>query len=217
MFDDWLRHLKDRWLAPLALLLGPRISPNAVTVAGALVGLFCAYLASRGAMMPAFAAWIANRLLDAIDGLQARVHGRQTDFGGYLDIMLDHVVYAAIPIGLLMAHPTPAFGIVTALLLGTYFVNGASWMYLAAILERIGAGARASGELTTITMPPALVAGAETIVFFSLFFLLPQYQVQLFSLMALLVAVNIVQRLFWAYRALPTPVRSPAPFADESV
>jgi phosphatidylglycerophosphate synthase len=205
MFDDWLRHLKDRWMTPLALLIGPSVSPNAFTVAAALVGLFCAYLASRDAMLPAFIAWVINRLLDAIDGLQARVHGRQSDFGGYLDIMLDHIVYAAIPIGLLVAHPTPTFGIVTALLLGVCFVNGASWMYLAAILERIGAGARASGELTTITMPPALVAGAETIVFFSLFFLLPQYQVPLFSTMALLVAVNIVQRLIWAHRALPVP------------
>lgn len=202
MFDDWLRHLKDRLLTPLAILLGPRISPNAVTIAAALVGLFCAYLASRGAMIPAFVAWVVNRLLDAIDGLQARVHGRQSDFGGYLDIMLDHVIYAAIPIGLLLANPTPTFGIVTALLLGVYFINGASWMYLAAILERIGKGARASGELTTITMPPALVAGAETIVFFSLFFLLPQYQLQLFSVMVLLVAANIVQRLFWAHKTL---------------
>ncbi|MEP6780656.1 MAG: CDP-alcohol phosphatidyltransferase family protein [Gemmatimonadaceae bacterium] len=203
MFDDWLRHLKDRWLTPLALLLGPRISPNAVTIAAALVGLFCAYLASRGAMMPAFVAWVVNRLLDAIDGLQARVHGRQSDFGGYLDIMLDHVVYAAIPISLLVSHPTPTLGLITAVLLGSYFVNTASWMYLAAILERIGAGARARGELTTITMPPGIVAGAETIVFFSLFFLLPQYLDQLFSAMALLVAANVVQRLVWAHRALP--------------
>ncbi|MEP6834283.1 MAG: CDP-alcohol phosphatidyltransferase family protein [Gemmatimonas sp.] len=205
MFDDWLRHFKDRWMTPLALLIGPRVSPNAVTIIAALVGLYCAYLASQGAMTAAFVTWVVNRLLDAIDGLQARVHGRQSDFGGYLDIMLDHVVYAAIPIGLLISHPTPTFGIVTALLLGAYFVNGASWMYLAAILERIGTGARARGELTTITMPPAIVAGAETIVFFSLFFLLPQYQIQLFSAMAILVAVNIVQRLVWAYRALPVP------------
>lgn len=192
-------------MTPLALLIGPRVSPNAVTIIAALVGLYCAYLASQGAMTAAFVTWVVNRLLDAIDGLQARVHGRQSDFGGYLDIMLDHVVYAAIPIGLLISHPTPTFGIVTALLLGAYFVNGASWMYLAAILERIGTGARARGELTTITMPPAIVAGAETIVFFSLFFLLPQYQIQLFSAMAILVAVNIVQRLVWAYRALPVP------------
>lgn len=35
-----------------------------------------------------------------IDGLVARVSGQQTDFGGYLDILCDFVVYAAIPIGL---------------------------------------------------------------------------------------------------------------------
>ena len=55
-----------------------------------------------------------------------------------------------------------------------------------------------TGELTTVTMPPALVAGFETVVFFALFFLFPQKLVLLFGIMTTMVALNIVQRLLWA-------------------
>ena len=84
----------------------------------------------------------------------------------------------------------------------TFFVNACSGMYLSAVLEKRAAGARATGELTTVTMPPALIAGFETVIFFALFFLFPGRLVMLFGLMSVLVGVNIVQRLVWARRAL---------------
>jgi hypothetical protein len=81
-------------------------------------------------------------------------------------------------------------------------VNAASWMYLAAILERRGAGAAARGELTTITMPRGLVGGTETVVFYALFLALPRTLVPLFILMTALVLVTVMQRLVWAVRRL---------------
>jgi len=75
-------------------------------------------------------------------------------------------------------------------------------MYLSAVLEKRASGARATGELTTVTMPPALVAGFETVVFFALFYLFPSRLPLLFGLMTALVAINVVQRLLWARRVL---------------
>ncbi len=89
-----------------------------------------------------------------------------------------------------------------AALLGSFFVNAASWMYLSAVLERRGAGARARGELTTVTMPPGLIAGAETVVLYTLFLLVPSRLAELFALMAALVYATVVQRLVWAWRHL---------------
>ena len=170
-----------------------------------LLGLVSAGFALRGAYNIALACWVANRLLDGLDGVQSRVHHRQSDFGGYLDIVLDHVVYAAIPLGLLLSAPTVGLGIATAFMLSSFYTNAASWMYLAAILERRGMGASARGELTTITMPRAIIAGTETMVLFTMFFLLPGYLTELFVVMGALVCVNVVQRLVWAYRALAVP------------
>ena len=60
-------------------------------------------------------------------------------------------------------------------------------MYLAAILEQRHEGAAARGESTTVTMPPGLIGGAETVGFYVAFFLWPAYQTWLFQAMAALV------------------------------
>jgi hypothetical protein len=77
-------------------------------------------------------------------------------------------------------------------------------MYLAALLEMRREGAATRGETTTITMPPGIIAGAETVVFYTLFFLLPAHQAALFTLMAVLVLANVALRLYWAARHLPS-------------
>lgn len=202
MFDALLRALKDRLLAPLARRLGPGVAPNAVTALACLAGLACAAAAWRRAYGPALALWAANRVLDGLDGTLARVHGRQTDIGGYLDLLLDFVVYAAVPAGLALGRPTPAALTACVALLGAFYVNAASWMYLAAVLEARAAGAAARGERTTVTMPPGLVAGAETVVFYALFLAFPGHAPGLFALMAALVGLTVGQRVWWARRHL---------------
>ncbi len=206
MFDDVLRALKDRLLEPLARLLGPRVAPDGVTFLACLVGLACGAAAWRREYGAALALWAANRLLDGLDGTLARVHGRQTDFGGYLDILLDFVVYAAVPTGLALGRPTFAALAACVGLVGSFFVNAASWMYLSAVLERRAAGAAARGELTTVTMPPGLIAGTETVLFYALFLALPARLPELFGLMAALVYVTVAQRVWWARRNLDPPV-----------
>ena len=200
MFDDVLRRLKDRLLAPVAHLLGAHVAPNMVTVIAFVVGMAAACAAARSLTGWSVGLWLANRVLDGFDGTQARVHEMQSDFGGYLDILLDFIVYAAIPLALSVANPTLAFA--GAVLQATFFVNAASWMYLAAVLERRQAGAATTGELTTVTMPPGVVAGTETIILFTLMLAWPAARSTLFWTMSALVGVNVVQRLWWARRHL---------------
>jgi phosphatidylglycerophosphate synthase len=166
------------------------------------IGLASAAAVWRGQLGWALALWLANRTIDGLDGTQARVHGRESQFGAYLDIVLDFGVYAAIPIASVAAQPTAPYAVAGMVLLGSFFVNAASWMYLAAILERRSQGVEATGERTTVTMPPAIVAGAETVVFYSLFLLLPAWAPALFWVMGALLLGNVVLRLIWAGRRL---------------
>lgn len=204
MLDPFLRAFKDRLLLPVARAAGPRVSPNAVSVFTLGVGLGAAGALSIGAYGWALVLWIGNRVLDGVDGALARAHGRQTDFGGYLDILLDFVVYAAVPLGLAwgVRESDPGAIFVCAVLQGAFFVNAASWMYLAAVLEKRAQGAAARGEQTSVTMPTGLIEGTETIVFYSLFILFPAYAVPLMGAMAAAVGINVVQRLVWAARKL---------------
>jgi phosphatidylglycerophosphate synthase len=197
MVDKTLREPKELLLSPL--VRGPiaRLSPTAVTILAAIVGLAAAAAAWQGAYAAALLLWIVNRVLDGLDGTIARICGRQSDIGAYLDTVLDHVVYAAIPIGLALAADTPATYPALAFLLASFYVNGASWMYLAALLEKRRAGAAARGELTSVTMPAGLIEGAETILFFTLFLLLPHLVTPLFTLMAILVFFTAAQRTMW--------------------
>src|SRR5262245_28438980 len=100
MLDRHLRAVKDRSLAPVARWLGSGISPVAITWAAFAAGVGSAVAALTGARIVGLSLWIVNRLLDGLDGTHARVHDRVTHFGAYLDIVLDFVVYAAIPIAI---------------------------------------------------------------------------------------------------------------------
>jgi phosphatidylglycerophosphate synthase len=130
------------------------------------------------------------------------VHARVTHLGAYLDIVLDFVVYAAIPVALVVAGRQYDLALAGVFLLASFYINAASWMYLSALLEARGEGAAAHGETTSATIPTGIVAGTETVVFYTLFFLMPSRQAMLFTLMALLVLVNVAVRLHWANRRL---------------
>jgi phosphatidylglycerophosphate synthase len=201
VFDHYLRTLKDRLFAPLARAIGPTVSPNAITWAAFIVGIASAVAALMAHDLLGLALWLLNRALDGLDGTQARVHALGSRFGAYLDIVLDFVVYAAIPLAMAVAGGREV-ALATVILLASFYVNAASWMYLAALLEQGREGAAARQEVTTVTMPPGLVAGTETVIFYCLFFLLPRQRAWLFYAMAVLVFVNVGVRLFWARRHL---------------
>lgn len=202
MIDKVLRYPKERVLEPIALRLLRSVHPNAITIVACGVGIAAAVAVWQQAYVPALVFWLLNRVLDGLDGTVARLTNKQSDFGGYLDIVLDTVVYAAIPIGLALGVGTNAAYLALVFLLASFYINGASWMYLAALLEKRNSGATARGELTTVTMPGGLIEGAETILFYTLFLLLPGTLVPLFSVMGALVLVTAAQRLVWAIRNL---------------
>lgn len=198
MFDDRLRSIKDIPLRPLVrLAAGARVSPTAVTVVGLIAGLAAAVTAAASHWTPATVLWIVNRLLDGLDGALARATGSGSDAGGYMDILADFVVYAAIPLGIAAGASQAAVWPAAAVLLATCYVNAASWMYLAAILEKRG---RYESRRTAVAMPRGFVEGAETIVAYTIALLLPRYAAIVFWLLAVLVLLTATRRAAWWLR-----------------
>jgi phosphatidylglycerophosphate synthase len=202
MFDTSLRQFKDRVGAPLARRMS-RIPPMIISILALVIGLLATYAAFKGQYLFALALWIINRVFDGLDGLIARMHDKQSDLGGYVDILTDFIVYAALPIGLVAGSASNERYLALAFMLASFYVNTASWMYLSAILEK--RAAHSSDTQTTIVMPAGIIGGFETIVAYGIFLLFPTYITILFSIFAALVSITIIQRFIWAKQNLTPP------------
>jgi len=200
MRDALLREQKDRVLEPLARSFFRSVSPNLISFVALLPGLLSAAAIVQGEMGWGIGFWLLNRALDGLDGVVARTHDKQSDFGGYLDLLLDYLVYLAIPIAFVIATPTPAHAWTVVALLAAYQINSLSWTLLSSLLEKRQTAA--VNRLTSIEMPAGLIEGAETVIFYTLFFLLPVYIPWLFGVMAALLVVTAIQRVWWAWHNL---------------
>jgi len=202
MLDRELREVKEKMLTPLVTQVDERVHPNIITLIGLGFGLAAGVAALLRLYPLALLLWGVNRLLDGLDGTVARERAQQSDLGAYLDILIDFVVYAFIPVMLAVGINTREIYLMLALLLSSFYINAASWMYLAALLEKRKHGATSQAEMTSVTMPRGLVEGMETILFFTLFLLLPAQAAFLFGTMAALTLLTVIQRVYWAWGAL---------------
>lgn len=194
MLDLSLRPIKADLLRPLTKRL-PTVPPAALTGLGLIIGLMSALALVLHAPTLAIVLWLLNRLLDGLDGEVARLTDRQSDLGGYLDTLADYVIYAALPLALAWHSSEPFAWPSVALLISSFYINAASWMYLSALLEKRSVKRE---QATSITMPTGLIEGTETILFFTTMLLFPAVFVPIAQVMALLVVATIIQRLAWA-------------------
>ena len=79
---------------------------------------------------------VVNRLLDGLDGPVARAGSGATDFGGYLDIVLDFLFYAAAPVAFAAGRPDAA--LVASLLVLSFVGTGTSFLAFAILATKRG-------------------------------------------------------------------------------
>jgi len=199
MLDNIFRNLKEILLLPLAKRAGGMIHPNVITILSFAAGMVSVGCITQKSFTSALGFWILNRVLDGLDGSAARASGRVSDFGAYLDIVLDFIIYSAIPVSLVIVYNSPENYLMLSILLSSYYVNAVSWSYLSAILEKRNLGAASNSEMTSVTMPSGVADGTMTIIFYTLFLIFPGYIKWLFMIFTILVVVSIIQRMVWAF------------------
>ena len=87
-----------RWLAH------GHINPNILTVIGVALNVGCGLLFGMGRFFSAGIALIVANLFDMLDGQVARLSGRVTRFGGFLDSSLDRLSDMVIFVGLMVFY-----------------------------------------------------------------------------------------------------------------
>lgn len=153
-----LRRVLTTVLTPVArVLLQLGVTPDTVTIAGtvavtvlSLTLLPLGHLLLGGLLIGAFA------LLDSLDGILARLSGRSSPWGAFLDSTLDRVADGAVFAGITLyfvLHPaTP------------HATWGAAASLACLVLGGIVPYARARAEAVGVTVPGGIAARADRLV-----------------------------------------------------
>ena len=202
MIDKYLRPFKDKILLPIAKIADSYLSPDQISVIAFIFGLGSCAMILLNQLYIALVLWLLNRIIDGLDGTAARLTERESDWGGYLDIMLDFIIYTLIPICLVLVSDDRILCYLSlSVMLGSFYINATSWMYLSAVQEKRSMK-NIKKQLTSVPMPTGLIEGTETIFLYTLFFFFPSYLPVLFFTVSGLTLVGIVQRMSWGYRNL---------------
>jgi phosphatidylglycerophosphate synthase len=207
MFD---RQLRDA-IGPGLEATGRRLAeagvrPGVVTAVGWLLGVGACVAAATGQWNAALVLWLANRLLDGLDGPVARATS-PSDVGGFLDIMADFSIYGGFVVAVAIAEPGARLACGTLLL--SYYVSGTAFLALSSLLERRGQSETTS-DRRSLRFVGGLAEGAETIVVYVLFCLFPHHADIIAWVFAGVVAVTALQRVLLGVHLLKSR-EGPAP------
>lgn len=204
MFDIRLRSIKDGIFDPICAYIPRVISPTQITILAFLSGLLSCLFATRQRVLMSLIFWFLNRALDCLDGALARHRDKASDLGGFLDLLGDFIVYSMLPMGIAYgSDDSSASWQAIAVLESTFHINNFILFYIAAVAEKGQAkNGKASPELTSVMMRPALVEGMESALLFTAMLAVPTSIGTLCWTMAVLVCIGIAQRTFWIIGAL---------------
>ncbi len=170
---------------------------NALTFAGFGVGMLAALCIAQSRFECGLVLLLTSRLADALDGAVARL-SQATDQGGFLDISLDFLFYASIPLAFAIADPQ-ANALAAAVLLAAFMGTGSSFLAFAAIAAKRNMRSTAYPNKSFFFLG-GLTEATETLACFVAMCLWPASFAAIALIFAGLCGFTICTRLFWGYR-----------------
>ncbi len=171
---------------------------NRITLLGFAIGLGAALAIALGAFVSGAALILLSRLCDALDGAVARL-GQPTDAGGFLDLTLDFLFYASIPLAFALAQPGDN-ALAAAVLLTAFMGTCSSFLAFAAFAAKRGL-ASLDWPDKSLYFLGGLTEATETLALFMAMCLWPQHFASLAYGFALLCAITTASRIAWGWRA----------------
>lgn len=173
------------------------VGADAISLAGFAVGMGAATAIALQHDWVGLALLLISRLMDGLDGAVARAT-QPTDRGGFLDITLDFLFYASIPLAFAIAEPAQN-ALPAAVLLAAFIGTGSSFLAFAAVAEK--------RKLQSLAFPDksfyflgGLTEATETILAFTAMCLWPQWFPYIAYGFAVLCGVTIAMRIVWGWQ-----------------
>jgi len=178
------------------------VRADSVTWSGFALGLGAAACIAAQRPLAGLALIAASRLADGLDGALARLTA-PTDRGAFLDITLDFLFYASVPLAFALADP-PANALAAAVLLAAFIGTGSSFLAFAVLAERRGLKAAACPGKGLYYLGGLTEAG-ETLACFAAMCLWPAGFAPLALGFAALCGLTVLARLHAGWRLLGAP------------
>lgn len=173
------------------------LGADAISLAGFAVGMGAATAIALQHDWVGLALLLISRLMDGLDGAVARAT-QPTDRGGFLDITLDFLFYASIPLAFAIAEPAQN-ALPAAVLLAAFIGTGSSFLAFAAVAEK--------RKLQSLAFPDksfyflgGLTEATETILAFTAMCLWPQWFPYIAYGFAVLCGITIAMRIVWGWQ-----------------
>ena len=199
MIDAAILPVQRRALYPVASALHARgVGADTITVTGFVIGALAVPALALGWYLVALLLIIANRLADGIDGEVARL-SHPTDRGAFLDIALDFVFYALVPLGFALADPA-SNALPAAVLIAAFVGTGSSFLAFSVIAAKRGLSP-SRYPTKGIFYLGGLTEGFETIAVFVAMCLFPAAFPVLALVFAAACAVTTLTRWLYGWRA----------------
>lgn len=199
MLDSFAQGLIEPVLSRLARrLVALKVTANQLTLAGFAIGLLAAALIAQGAYKAGLLLLLLSRLCDGLDGAVAR-QSQPTDRGGFLDITLDFIFYAAVVLAFAFADPA-ANALAAAALLAGFMGTGSSFLAFAVMAAKRQVSKPMTGGKSFYFLG-GLTEGTETLGFFVAMCLWPAQFALLAWVFAGLCVLTTLSRVVWGCKA----------------
>ena len=173
------------------------VSADRLTLTGFLVGMGAAVAIAFEAYIAGLVMLLISRLMDGLDGAVAR-ETTPTDRGGFLDITLDFLFYASIPLAFAIANPAQN-ALPAAVLLAAFIGTGSSFLAFAIVAEKNRIASTAFPNKSFYFLG-GLTEATETIVALSAMCLWPAAFPLIAYGFAVLCAITIAMRIGWGWQ-----------------
>ena len=199
MFDRQIQKYIQKPLQYIAKLFLKFISPNHMTLIGFSFGILMCLTIIIDQYLIAIIFLFFNRLSDGLDGVMARLQ-TPTPLGGYLDIVLDFLIYGGFVLSFGITEQNNTF--LSMILLFCYIGTGSTFLAKAAILPSL-TNQNLNEEIPkSFHYAVGLIEGTETIIFMFLCLLFPTLFIYLASIFIILCLITIIFRIIVFYREL---------------
>lgn len=198
MFDRALHTAIKPLLSRVAnVLVRSGITADQITITGFVIGMAAALAIALQAYLVGLVLLFTSRLADGLDGAVARAT-EPTDLGGFLDITLDFLFYASIPLAFAFAQPVHN-ALPAAVLLSTFIGTASSFLAFAIVAAKHQMASTAFPDKSFYFLG-GLTEATETLAAFAAMCLWPDAFPLIAYSFAVLCAITIVMRVAWGWR-----------------